>query len=406
MTRYLCIISALIFTFPVQAEEKIIRIYQDADLSNHAESSMAIQKGIEVAFKETGNEIAGHKIEFEYLDHRGNVARSKQNYEKFLADPKALAIYSGIHSPPLIRNREFINKNGALTLVPWAAGGPITRHPSPENWIFRLSVDDMRAGQFMIDHAMNNKGCKNPHLLLESTSWGDSNLASMSKALLSHGVSSPGVTRFSWNTQAQAARIMLRNIISSADDCIILVANAKEGAVITQALLDIKSHIPIISHWGITGGDFHEKITNEKRKMLDLSFIQSCFAFTNDNQTAFSNATFENLKKHAKGAISAPEDLRSAVGFIHAYDLTRILIATIKQAGLSGDIAEDRNAIRLALENLQKPVEGLIKTYNAPFSTFDAQNNINAHEALHIEDYCMARYGDSDEITIIETDIE
>ncbi len=167
----------------VVAEDKVIHIYQDADLSTHNQSSKAIQLGIESAFAEIDNKINGYNVAFKYLDHRGNVVRSKRNYKKFLDDSNALVIYSGLHSPPLIKNRTFINENKALTLVPWAAGGPITRYPSKENWIFRLSVDDTQAGQVIVDHAMNAQKCQRPHLLLEDTPWGSSNLKSMSKAL-------------------------------------------------------------------------------------------------------------------------------------------------------------------------------------------------------------------------------
>lgn len=406
--KYLYCFALLLLAVPAQANDKIIRIYQDADLSNHIESSMAIQKGIEVAFDEIGNEIAGYKVEFKYLDHRGNVVRSKQNYGAFLSDPNGLAIYSGIHSPPLIKNRAFINESKALTLVPWAAGGPITRYPSAENWVFRLSVDDTRAGPVMIDFAMNKKSCEAPHLLLEDTPWGESNLKSMSKALSKHGIAAPDITRFGWNLKEQGARILIRNIVDGGSDCIVLVGNAVEGSIITQALVDlpVEKRVPIISHWGITGGNFHEIITAEKRKNIDLSFIQSCFAFTNAEQTNFSTQVFSRLKKISAGTISEAKDLKSAVGFIHAYDLTKLLIAAIKQEGLSGDIAEDRNTIRVALENLKTPVQGLEKTYEMPYSVFNADTNVNAHEALHDSDFCMAHYGKNDEIFIIEQSSE
>lgn len=402
MKRFLIAVALIYFTcLPSHAAEKIIRIYQDADLSNHSESSEAIQKGVEVAFSEIGNIINEYKVEFKYLDHRGNVIRSKQNYEKFLADPQALAIYSGIHSPPLIRNRTFINENEALTLVPWAAGGPITRHASAENWVFRLSVDDTRAAPVIIDYAIEEKGCENPHLLLEDSPWGNSNLKNMSEALEGHGITTPDVTRFGWNLADQGARILVRRIIDTGSDCIILVSNAIEGAVIAQALIDTQGNIPIISHWGITGGDFHEKISATHRKNLDLIFIQSCFSFTNSQQTEFSNQVFNTLKTHSNGKITTSKDLKSAVGFVHAYDLTKLLIAAIEQAGLTGQIKKDRDTIRQALENLQSPVQGLIKTYEKPYSVFDAKKAINAHEALHKENYCMAYYSDENEILIV-----
>ena len=92
--------------------------------------------------------------------------------------------------------------------------------------------------------------------------------------------------------------------------------------------------------------------------------------------------------------------MKSAVGFIHAYDLTKILIDAIKQSGLTGNIMEDRNKVRLALENLNTSVKGLIKTYNKPFSIFDEKQNTNAHEALNSSDYCMGKYGGNDQILI------
>ena len=391
-----------IVTCPLHAEDKVLFIYLDADLSNHKESSLAIQKGIEVAFSEIDNEIDGYKIAYKYLDHRGNVIRSKRNIQKFIADPNALVIYSGIHSPPLIKNRTFINENKALTLIPWAAAGYITRYPSKENWLFRLSIDDSRAGSVIIDYAMDQQQCKKPHLLLEKTPWGDANLKNMSKALKNHGIEKHQTTRFSWSLKAKGAAIVIDEIVNAGSDCIVLVSNTVEGAVIVNEVLNLpKEHrLPIVSHWGLTSGNFHEIITAEKRKKLELNFIQSCFAFTNAQQNPFSEKVFSQLIAHSKGTITKPADLKSAVGFIHAYDLTKLLIQAIKQAGLTGDVAKDRNTIRLALENIDTPVQGLVKTYVKPFSEFNELTNNNAHEALNPENYCMGKFGENDEILL------
>ncbi len=400
--KYLFIIVAALLPMHLLAESNVIHIYQDADISHHNESSSAIQKGIEIAFDEIGGEIDGYKVVYKYLDHRGNVVRSRRNYQTFVDDPKALAIYSGIHSPPLIKNRAFINQNKALTLVPWAAGGPITRYPSSDNWVFRLSIDDTQAGPVIIDFALKDKACKKPHLLLEETPWGDSNLKSMSKALEQNGIRDPEVSRFSWNLKRKGARALLRNIIINEADCIVLVGNAMEGAVIVGevAKLSAEQRLPIISHWGITGGNFHEKVLAEQREGLDLHFIQTCFAFTNPKQTAASQRVFAHLSNYTNGQIAQPSDLKAAVGFIHAYDLTRILIQAITQTGLTGNMAKDRAQIRLALENIDRPVEGLVKTYTTPFSEFSETTNRNAHEALHTENYCMGQYGPLGDVVI------
>ena len=404
MLYLLTIIATLLPVSAMAESNKVITIYQDADLSNHAASSEIIQKGIELAFDEIGNEINGYKFDFKYLDHRGNVVRSKRNYQTFIDDPQALAIYSGIHSPPLIKNREFINKQKALTLVPWAAGGPITRYPSSENWVFRLSIDDTQAGPVIIDYALQKQGCVAPHLVLEETPWGDSNLNSMHNALIQNNISNIQVTRFSWNLKRAGARAIIRDIIDRSSDCIVLVANSSEGIVLIDEILNlpVDERIPVISHWGITGGNFTDAVTAKKREGYDLHFIQTCFAFTDGQQSKLANQVFSNLKKYTNGDIKTPNDVKPAVGFIHAYDLTKILIQAIRQTQLSGDIAQDRKAIRLALENIQSPVDGLVKTYQAPFSVFNEVTNPNAHEALNADYYCMGKFGPENEIVLLK----
>jgi branched-chain amino acid transport system substrate-binding protein len=52
-----------------------------------------------------------------------------------------------------------------------------------------------------------------------------------------------------------------------------------------------------------------------------------------------------------------------------------------------------------ALESLQKPVQGLIKKYNKPFATWNEQQP-DAHEALRLENFCMASFGKHNQIHV------
>ena len=66
---------------------------------------------------------------------------------------------------------------------------------------------------------------------------------------------------------------------------------------------------------------------------------------------------------------------------------------------LTGNIIEDRASIRDDMENLNIPVQGLIKNYQKPFSVFDGSNP-DAHEALGIDDLVMAYYGEDNQILL------
>lgn len=398
--------SALPATLKVKVDteskdEKTLKLYHDADWSNHIESAQAIWYGFEIALAEIEHTVQGYRIEMVKKNHSGNVTRSLSNFEDFLEDDQALAVISGIHSAPLIKNRAFINENAALTLVPWAAGGPITRYPSAENWVFRLSLDDTKVGDVLIDYALDEKKCKAPHLLLEDSPWGDSNAENMNLALKSRQIQSSGLSRFNWNIKSHVAHSKLQDLKYQGADCVILVANALEGAEISMAMskLDEDQRLPIISHWGITGGNFHETIKADIRKKIDLSFIQSCFSFNQDPLTSKGHEILDLVKIRYPDDIKGPADIQSPVGFIHGHDLAHLLIEALETVQLTDDIKENRNAVRLALETLRRPIEGLVKTYTAPFSVY-SETNIDAHEALNKNDFCMAAYGPNDEILV------
>lgn len=396
------IIALLCFSITytcVAADDKTLRIYHDADYSVNQSSAHSMKMGLLTAFDETNNEIQGYRLELVEKDHRGNIRRSKQNMEHFINDPDALFILGGLHSPPYIKNRAFINENEILLLVPWAAGGPITRYPDGENWVFRLSVDDTVAGIRLGEFAVKKMHCKHPHLILENTPWGKSNHKTIS-SFLNEKVPF-GVSWFSWNTKQNTARMMLRDTINSGADCILLVANLVEGKEFFQAMysLPVKQRTPLISHWGITGGDVDDLMSKEVKNGISLHFIQSCFSFIN-NSDAFTQQVITRAKKRFPNAFQQPELLPSPAGFIHSYDLGKLVIEAIHQIKLTGNMKQDRKALRKALENIQNPVQGLIKTYHKPFQAWSEQHP-DAHEALKLDNFCMAQFGKQNQIEVI-----
>jgi branched-chain amino acid transport system substrate-binding protein len=345
--------------YGAQALANSITIYHDADYSIHAESAHSMAMGFKTALAEVGNRIQGYDIDLVVKDHRGNSKRSLH------------------HMRPYIQNRDFINQKGVLLLVPWAAGGPITRYPGDANWVFRLSIDDTRAGFRIAEYAIEDKRCKNPHLLLEETPWGKSNFKTLSSAVMQRLNQQPGVTWFGWNTRAGSARILLREAHQKGADCLLFVGNSIEGEVFARAMasLDAGKRLPM-----------------------------TCFSFMSPTQTALSREVLQRTKALFPDKIEQPGDIAAPPGFIHAYDLGRIVIAALEQIELSGDIEADRVALRNALEQLQQPIEGLVKTYRQPFSPWSPARD-DAHEALGLEDFCMAQYDDQNRIIVNTGDL-
>lgn len=379
--------------------DKTLYIYHDADYSLNNASAESMKMGLLTAFNEIDNNIQGYTFKFLEKNHRGNTKRSYKNMQQFINDDKALFMLGGLHSPPYIQNRTFINENNILLLVPWAAGGPITRYPSTNNWVFRLSIDDTKAGIRMSDFALNHS-CKNLHLLLEDTPWGKSNQKTMSSYLT--GKSDFNVSFFGWNLKQNAARIILRNINAKDHDCILLVANYNETEQLINALMHLEENqrVPIISHWGATGGNVNKIFTKEVKSGIDFHVIQSCYSLSSLKQSSFQQQVINKAAQLFPEKLNSPQKVKAPAGFIHSYDLGRIIIAALEQITLTGNMKTDRLLLKNALEDIQKPVQGLIKVYKKPFSTWSA-NNEDAHEALELNDFCMASFGEYNQITLM-----
>ena len=391
-------------TFSLFATEKndYYNIYIDADYSNHYESSFSIEKGLNVAFKNSNFKILNKKIKIIRKDHRGNSARCERHIKQYLNDPNALAMVSGIHSPPLLASRKMINENNVLFLVPWAAAGPITRYPSEKNSIFRLSVDDSKAGVVIVNFAVKQKKYKKPFLLLENTGWGKSNKKTMSATLEKLGISNYIISWYDWGLKSSGAKSIISNALKANCDVIILVGNAIEGKVICNAAASLPDNkrLPMLSHWGIIGGNFHKLVLHENREKIDLHFIQTKFSFMNNNLNSFAKNVFSSAQ-NLYPQIKQKKDILAPTGFIHAHDLGLLLLEAGNQIESKGkNIQSIRIAMKESLESLKKPVQGLIKTYKTPFSIY-SDNNKDAHEALGIDDFKMAKFGKSDEILLV-----
>ncbi|PKF57606.1 hypothetical protein CW748_06895 [Alteromonadales bacterium alter-6D02] len=385
----------------ISAKPSHYKIVIDADFTGSVTSSHSIRQGIETALAEVNHRIADYTFSVEIKDHRANSRRSKKNLESVINDPQALVVFSGLHSPPLLAHKDFINQSQVLLLDPWAAAGPITRSKSNENWIYRLSIDDRSAGGFIGKKAYQ-EGFRRPYLLLEDTGWGRSNEINMLNVLKTFNVEAKGVSWFNWGIGKNHAKLILRQIKQSGADVIFLVANAPEGKVFVQAMVELSHefNLPIRSHWGITGGDFPDVIPHKQRKKIDLQFIQTRFSFVQRPHSELAASVLEVAISHLP-EVRSSDDIKTVTGFVHAYDLTKILIAAIKQAGLSGDKEQDKLAVKLALENLNKPVDGLIKRYSKPFMRWSPLKP-NAHEALREMDYAMGYFDHNNDVILIE----
>ncbi|MBT4087012.1 MAG: ABC transporter substrate-binding protein [Deltaproteobacteria bacterium] len=381
-----CLLFVLILFTPIYlAAQSPVRIGLNADMSSgSAQAGEAIRRGILIALHEINQSggIFGRQVELMIKDHRGIPARGRRNMKQFSKDASIIAIFGGLHTPVVLAEKKELFDSGKIKipyLIPWAAGTPITDNP----WIFRLSVRDEYAGGFLINKALENRFSKIA-LLLELTPWGRGNEKSMKTALAGKKMLPQTIEWFSWSVEKGDIAYKLEKIYQAQADVIMLVANAPEGATIVKqmAMRPPEKRIPIISHWGITGGRFPETVGKDAMMSVNLKFLQT-FSFIKQK----SSGKVQQLLKIAgklfkKNRIVTVEDFQSPVGTAHAYDLTHLLHAALKQAG-----TEDRIKVRSALEHLPR-INGIVRSYDPAFKPGIGK----AHDALSADDFMLSEY--------------
>ena len=350
----------------------------DADISSGSKKAgIAIKRGIELAIDDinAAGGLNGKRLKLVVRNHRGNPARGIDNIEAFAAMKNLVAVVGGLHTPVAMAELKTIHKNKILYLSPWAAGTPVIANGFNPSYTFRVSVRDEYAGGFLIKKAIE-RGYKKPALFLEQTGWGRSNNKSMTKAIKAHSLGEPLVQWFNWGVKDLSAK--LRHARAEGADVIMLVANSPEGitCIKSMAQLPKNERLPIISHWGITGGDFIEKSEQylsgiELVFLQTYSFIKPVFA---DRNAKLVNAYMAKYKE-----IDSINHIFAPAGTAHAYDIVHLLA---KAAIIAGSL--ERSKIRDAMEKI-KFHKGVMRDYAPAFTN-------NRHDALDISDFILAEY--------------
>ncbi len=358
----------------LRAGEAIILIDAEFGIPTST-SAQAIEMGARIAADEVNESgILGNiRLTIKTSDNRGIPAIAVDHFLEAVRNPEVIAVVGGKFSPPLLDVVPHSAKNGLMLLNAWGSSDQFIDNGFDPNWAFRLSLRDEFAAQAFLREAQI-RGVRKIGLLLLNTSWGRSNLSALEKQAAASGMTITGTRWF--NSGDRSLIGLYRDLIETAPDIVILVANEVEGAILINELaaLDEKVKRPILSHWGITGGDFGQLAKGAIDK-VDVSVIQT-FSFFKPRNPKAESLLGQVVERTGAKKIA---DIQSPVGIAHAYDLTWLVALAIRQVG-----SADRSKLRDAMVNLPA-FEGAVRFYEQPFSS-------RRHEALSLSEIFFVRY--------------
>nr|WP_308632780.1 ABC transporter substrate-binding protein [Massilia norwichensis] len=344
---------------------------------DNSTSAQAVELGMRSAIAEInagGGVLGGRPLELVIKDHRSIPARGIRNIQEFARMPDLVAVFGGRFSPVIIEELPVLRSTRTLFMAVWSSADGIVDNEMRPNYVYRLSLRDSLAMPKLMQSA-HRRRLDDIGLLLTNTSWGRSNAEAAQRAVdANRGMRIVGTSWYNWRDASLIGKY--QQLRAAGAEAIVLVANDDEAAVLVRevAALPKAERIPILSHWGVTGGEF-VKQAGPALQQVDFTVIQT-FSFWKADPARVrrflaSAAKVSNVRRI--------EDIKGPVGAAHAYDLTHILAQAIERAG-----STDRKQVRDALEKLPA-WRGLVKNYAPPFTPA-------RHEALGPNELLMARY--------------
>jgi len=363
-----------------------IRIGNVAALTGaSAQSGEAITRGMSLAIDEInakGGLLGGRKLELVQRDDESLPPKGLTAARELIFRERVVAIFGGIDTPVSLALTPLMNREKKIFMGVWAAGTGITRNGANPNYVFRVSAVDDLVDIKLLKYAREKFGARKAGLMLINNPWGQSNeqgLVAASKA--DRSVEIAGIEKFENNDVDMVPQ--LARLKAAGADSIILVVNAPPGAQVMKSRERMGWTAPVVSHWGISGGRFPELAGPTAG---EADFVQT-YSFYGPQGPVGQRVLAALAKKYPQ--IKGPGEIFAPVGTANAYDAMHLLAMGIEQAG-----STDSDAIRIALETLGKPYEGLIKTYVKPFTP-------DNHDALGPEDYIMVHY-DGEEVVPVK----
>ena len=354
-------------------KENIVAIGIDADLSMGAKGSgLAIKRGVELAVNEINKNggLLSKQVAIVAKDHQGVSTQAKENIKEFIDDKNIIAVIGGKHSAIISSYTKYIQDNKLIFFSPWAAATSVTQNGYEDNYIFRVSLNDIYATNFLAQDALNRNS--NPAIVVENSIWGKEALKNINLYFDSKGLQKQEGIIIS-RGQNQFEKVF--NFIRSENyDSIIMVLNSQEAQRMVTYMGSMNIKVPIISHWGIVGDSFFNA-NKHYLEDIDLRFIQT-FSLLNNKKKEAQNLAQNYFTTYHK---PSNEKINALTGVVQAYDSVMLLAQAIQRCK-----SFDSTKVKNSLEDLEN-YNGVIKRYKQPFNKID-------HDALSIEDFFMARF--------------
>ncbi|VVD74917.1 amino acid ABC transporter substrate-binding protein [Pandoraea capi] len=333
-------------------------------------SSMGVsmRDGVRLAAAEINKSggVLGRQIQLVERDEEAKNERGVQVAQELINKEKVVATVGYINTGVALASQRFYQDAKIPVFNNVATGTVITdqfKPPQyPDNYVFRNSAKDSIQAPMIVEEAITRRGFKKPAILADSTNYGQLGREDLEKALKAKGITPVAVEKFNIKDVDMTAQLLKAK--QAGADVILTYGIGPELAQIANGMAKIGWKVPLVGSWTLAMANYIDNSgANGEGARMPQTFIQEP---NTPKRKAFIDGYLAMFK---------PKNNRidSAVSAAQGYDSIYLLAAAIKQAG-----STDGPKVRAALEDLKAPVEGVVTTYDHPF-THDDHDAITAN---------------------------
>lgn len=328
-------------------------------------SSMGVsmRDGVRLAAEEINKAggVLGRQIQLVERDDEAKNERGVQIAQELINKEKVVATVGFINTGVALAAQRFYQEAKIPVMNNVATGSVITHQfdNQPENYIFRNAAHDSIQAPMIVEEAITRRGFKKVAILADSTNYGQLGREDLEKALALKGIKPVAVEKFNIKDVDMTPQLLKAK--EAGAEAILTYGIGPELAQIANGMTKLGWKVPMVGSWTLSMANFIDNAgPGGEGARMPQTFIQE--PTTPKRQSFIINYLKTFNPKNAR--------IDSPVSAAQGYDSVYLLAAAIKQAG-----STEGPKVKAALEDLKTPVEGVVTTYNKPFTKAD-------HEAI------------------------
>ncbi len=330
----------------------------------------SMRDGVKLAADEINAKggVLGRQIQLIERDDQADNTRGIQVTQELINKEKVVAGMGFINSGVSLAAQRFYEEAKIPVMNNVATATIITKQflppEFPDNYVFRTAAHDTIQTAMMVDEAVTKHKFTKIAILADSTNYGQLGREDLEKTLAKKGIKPVAVEKYNIKDVDMTAQLLKAK--QAGAQVVMTYGIGPELAQIANGMEKLGWKVPMMGSWTLSMANFIDNAgKNGDGALMPQTFIQ-------EGNTPKRKAFIAAYQKAYK-----VDRIPSPVSAAQGYDSMYLLAAAIKQAGTT-----DGPKVREALENLKDKYEGVVKTYDHPFTHDD-------HEAIKMGDAVM-----------------